>query len=54
MGFLTEMFSRPRPHESARYSTIAAVSAAWSATRRIDDTARPADFPRNVRSDRLR
>lgn len=54
MGFLTEMFSRPRPAEAARLSTIAAVAAAWSATRRIDDTARPADFPRNVRSVRPR
>jgi hypothetical protein len=54
MGFLTEMFSRPRHQEAGRFSTIAAVAAAWSETRRIDETARPADFPRNARTVRLR
>lgn len=54
MGFLTEMFSRPRPNESGRFSTAAAVAAAWSATRRIDDTGRPADFPRQARAGRLK
>jgi hypothetical protein len=49
MGFLTEMFSRPRPHVLGRVRAIEAISETVGAVPHISD-ARPADFPRRPRS----
>jgi uncharacterized protein YjiS (DUF1127 family) len=49
MGFLTEMFSRPRPKEQARYRAALAVLHAMSNADRSDIGIKPADFPRIAR-----
>lgn len=49
MGFLTEMFSRPRPTEQARYRATLALINAMNNSDRRDATVRPVDFPRIAR-----
>ena len=49
MGFLTELFSRPRPQEEARYRAALALLNAMSNAERADIAVRPADFPRIAR-----
>lgn len=49
MGFFTELFSRPRPREEARYRAALAVLHAMSNADRADINVRPADFPRIAR-----
>lgn len=46
MGFLTEMFSRPRPHELGRTQSIDAVVQSVRGNGRFDVDCRPADFPK--------
>ena len=54
MGFLTEMFSRPRPKEQARYRAALAVLHAMSNADRSDIGIKPADFPRIAREMAMR
>lgn len=54
MGFLTEMFSRPRPKEQARYRSALAVLHAMSNADRADIGVKPADFPRIAREMAMR
>jgi uncharacterized protein YjiS (DUF1127 family) len=54
MGFLTEMFSRPRPKEQARYRSALAVLHAMSNADRSDIGVKPADFPRIARDMAMR
>jgi uncharacterized protein YjiS (DUF1127 family) len=54
MGFLTEMFSRPRPREMGRYRAAMAVLNAMSNADRADINIRPADFPRIAREMSMR
>jgi len=54
MGFFTEMFTRPRPREDARYRAALAVLNAMSASDRADIGVKPADFPRIAREMSLR
>lgn len=49
MGFQTELFSRPRPSEQARYRTALALLTAMSNADRADIGIKPADFPRIAR-----
>ncbi len=49
MGFLTELFARPRPKEQDRFRAALAVLNAMSEADRIDIGIRPADFPRIAR-----
>lgn len=50
MGFLTELFSRPRPQEEARYRASLALLNAMNSADRVDTaTVKPADFPRIAR-----
>ena len=49
MGFLTELFSRPRPTEQARYRAALAILNAMSNAERADIGIKPADFPRIAR-----
>lgn len=49
MAFFTELFSRPRPKEVARYRAALAVLNAMSNTDRADIGIKPADFPRIAR-----
>lgn len=49
MGFFTEMFTRPRPDEGARYRAALAILNAMSAADRSDIGIKPADFPRVAR-----
>lgn len=49
MGFLTELFARPRPREQDRFRAALAVLNATCETDRIDTGTRPADFPRICR-----
>lgn len=49
MGFLTELFARPRPKEQERLRAALAVLNAMSETDRIDAGIKPADFPRIAR-----
>jgi uncharacterized protein YjiS (DUF1127 family) len=49
MGFFTELFSRPRPRENARYRAALAVLNAMSSADRADIGIKPADFPRIAR-----
>jgi uncharacterized protein YjiS (DUF1127 family) len=49
MGFFTELFSRPRPREDARYRAALAVLDAMSPADRADIGVKPADFPRIAR-----
>jgi hypothetical protein len=54
MGFFTELFVRPRPHEQARYrAAVAVLNATTNADRRENDI-KPADFPRFAREMALR
>jgi len=54
MGFFTEMFTRPRPRETARYRAALAVLNAMNAGDRADIGIKPADFPRIAREMSLR
>jgi uncharacterized protein YjiS (DUF1127 family) len=54
MGFLTEMFCRPRPKEQARYRSALAVLHAMSNADRADIGVKPADFPRIAREMAMR
>lgn len=54
MGFLTELFSRPRPQEQARYRTALALLHAMGNADRADIGIKPADFPRIAREMTLR
>ena len=49
MGFLTELFSRPRPTEQAHYRAALAILNAMSNAERADIGIKPADFPRIAR-----
>jgi hypothetical protein len=46
MGFLTELFSRPRPCEHWRYRASLAVLNTITAAERNEIHIRPTDFPR--------
>lgn len=50
MGFLTEMFSRPRPAENPRYRAMLALIHAMNNADRVEATVKPVDFPRMARS----
>jgi uncharacterized protein YjiS (DUF1127 family) len=54
MGFLTELFSRPRPQEQARYRSSLALLNAMSNADRADIGIKPADFPRIAREMAMR
>ncbi len=54
MGFLTELFSRPRPQEEARYRASLALITAMSHADRTETTVKPADFPRIAREMSMR
>jgi uncharacterized protein YjiS (DUF1127 family) len=54
MGFFTELFSRPRPREDARYRAALAVLNAMNQADRSDIGIRPADFPRIAREMAMR
>ena len=54
MGFFTELFSRPRPREDARYRAALAILHAMNAADRADIGVKPADFPRIAREMTLR
>ncbi|WP_315919686.1 hypothetical protein [Mesorhizobium sp. SP-1A] len=54
MGFLTEMFSRPRPTEQARYRAALALLHSMSNADRSDIRIKPADFPRIAREMSIR
>jgi hypothetical protein len=54
MGFLTELFSRPRPREDIRYRAALAVLNAMNNADRADINVKPADFPRIAREMSLR
>lgn len=49
MGFLTELFSRPRPQEEVRYRAALALLYAMNSAERSEPGVRPADFPRIAR-----
>jgi uncharacterized protein YjiS (DUF1127 family) len=49
MGFFTELFSRPRPDEAARYRAALAILDAMSNRDHADIGIKPADFPRVAR-----
>lgn len=54
MGFVTELFSRPRPQEQTRYRAALALLHAMSNADRTDIGIKPADFPRVAREMALR
>ncbi|MBB6012582.1 hypothetical protein MIC97_00910 [Aquamicrobium sp. NLF2-7] len=54
MGFVTELFARPRPQEEVRYRTALALLNAMSNADRADIGIKPADFPRIAREMSLR
>ena len=54
MGFSTEMFSRPRPTEQARYRATLALANAMNSADRIEAVAKPVDFPRIAREMAMR
>jgi hypothetical protein len=54
MGFFTEMFSRPRPQEQARYRAALALIHAMNNADRREIGIKPADFPRIARAMALR
>ncbi|MCR5860016.1 hypothetical protein [Mesorhizobium sp. J428] len=54
MAFFTELFSRPRPQETARYRAALAVLNAMSNADRADINIKPADFPRIAREMSMR
>lgn len=49
MGFLTELFSRPRPNEEQRYRSALVLLNGMSNADRADVGIKPADFPRIAR-----
>ncbi len=49
MGFLTELFSRPRPSEEQRYRSALLLLNGMSNSERADIGVKPADFPRIAR-----
>jgi hypothetical protein len=49
MGFLTELFARPRPSEEQRYRSAMLLLGAMSGAERADINIKPADFPRVAR-----
>jgi hypothetical protein len=49
MGFLTELFSRPRAQEQVRYRAALALLHAMNSADRCDIGIKPADFPRIAR-----
>jgi len=46
MGFLTEMFSRPRPTEQSRYRATLALANTIDNSDRTGTTLKPIDFRR--------
>ena len=54
MGFLTEMFARPRPKEHVRYRAALALLHSMSSADRADIGIKPADFPRIAREMAIR
>lgn len=46
MGFSTELFSRPRPHEEVRYRPGLALLYAMNNADRCETGVKPPDFPR--------
>jgi hypothetical protein len=46
MGFLTEMFSRPRPTEQSRYRAMLALANTIDNSDRIGTAVKPIDFRR--------
>lgn len=54
MVFFTELFSRPRPSENARYRAALAILNAMSNADRADVGIKPADFPRIAREMSMR
>ncbi|HEY4191592.1 MAG TPA: hypothetical protein VGM46_03005 [Mesorhizobium sp.] len=54
MGFLTELFSRPRPQDQARYRSALALLHSMSNSDRADIGIKPADFPRLAREMAMR
>lgn len=49
MGFLTELFARPRPQEDLRYRSALVMLNAMTSADRADAGVKPADFPRIAR-----
>jgi hypothetical protein len=49
MGFLTELFSRPRPQEEARYRAALALLYAMNSADRCEAGVKPPDFPHIAR-----
>lgn len=49
MGLFTDLFSRPRPREEARYRTALALLNAMNSSERADIGIKPKDFPRIAR-----
>jgi uncharacterized protein YjiS (DUF1127 family) len=49
MGFLTELFARPRPTEERRYRAAFALLNGMSNSDLADMGIRPADFPKMAR-----
>ncbi len=54
MGFLTDLFARPRSTEIQRYRAALALLEAMSNADRADIGVKPADFPRIAREMALR
>ena len=54
MEFLTELFSRPRPQEQARYRASLALHHAMTPAERSGTAVKPADFPRIARETAMR
>ncbi len=54
MAFLTELFSRPRPQDEARYRAALVLLNAMSNAERTDTCVKPADFPRIARETAMR
>jgi len=50
MGFFTELFSRPRPQDTARIRAAQALIEAVGRTGRVATGIKPADFPRPARA----
>lgn len=54
MGFLTELFARPRANETQRYRAALTMLEAMSNRDRADIGIKPADFPRIAREMAIR
>lgn len=54
MGFLTELFARPRSNETERYRAALTLLEAMSNSDRADIGIKPADFPRIARQMAIR